>query len=607
MVWHRYKDHFWRLILFMTIWHLPQAGFGQKPYRGAEYRTRDAYVYGRFEVRMKSAGASGMLASFFTYHDVPNAGPVWNEINIEILGQYTDEIQFTTITPGRAIHSQRVKLKYNPHKAFHIYAYEWTPDYVAWFVDGYEVYRQTGDHIRTLKRPQKIMFNIWPPDYPDWVGRLNPASLPVYAYYDWVKYYAYTPGVGDNFTLQWQDDFATYDQQRWQKATHTWQENNSQFIPENVVHKDGYVVLCLTHPQQIGYRGGAIVDRDVDPPYLVWAHAAQNIVHVYLSEAVEKTSAENTANYTIPAVTVQSARLLPGDRIVELAVDGLNNTQSSVLVVSGLVDQSDSAHKMPVQQTIIANGLALPVKINIGGAPEEGFLADSTWDFYKEYGRVGGLARNRSSNTVISGTDKPAIYRSEAEGLTFYRVRVPRGRYDVTLMMADSKYEKAGERIFDVYAEGQLVFDNLDIIKEAGKNAALEKKLSDFEVSDGILDFYFKSESGSTTLSGLKIEKRLPSGVRGEAPVPREFHLKIYPNPFNPSAKVEYNLNRMGHVKLSLFNINGKWIRTLVDENRNAGRHSDMLDGNGLSTGVYFVSLLIDDKWMQTRKTAFLK
>ena len=49
--------------------------------RGAEYRTLESYLYGRFETRTKSSQGDGMLSSFFTFDDP--ADP-WGEIDIEL-------------------------------------------------------------------------------------------------------------------------------------------------------------------------------------------------------------------------------------------------------------------------------------------------------------------------------------------------------------------------------------------------------------------------------------------------------------------------------------------------------------------------------------------
>lgn len=600
-----------RLLARLTLAFLLISGiaFSQsKPYRGAEYRTKASYTYGRFEVRMKSAAGSGILTTLFTYHDSsPFSVANWNEIDIEIMGRYSNEVQYNTITPNRVDHVRRQVVKFNPHQSFHVHAFEWTPDYVAWFIDGYEVYRQTEAHVATLTRPQKIMMNMWQPTAIAWAGAFDPNTLPFYGYYDWVKYYAYTPGEGDNFTLQWTDNFDNWDQSRWDKATHTFDGNNAQFIHDNIVFRNGYMILCLTAPEATGYRGGTIIDLDIDPPYLVWARAEANRFLVFFSEEVEKVSAETISNYTIAGATVHGASLQPGNKVVALHTDSLDLTQSFVLVASGIKDRSPAALQMGLQFTNVANSLALPLGFNLGGTSEANFRTDQIWDYYQEYGASGGTARTRPAGTTISGTSQPEIYQTEREGLNFYRVRVPEGRYRVTLMMAESEHDLSGRRVFDIYAEGRLLVDNLDIIAEVGKNVALEKTFSDIAVTDGVLDFYFDAEADAPTLSGLLVERTASTAVRQSEMLPADFALGIYPNPFNPSAKITYSLAKPGMVELTLFDMNGRHIRTLVREFRTAGSQQIDLDTRGLSAGIYFVRLQFEGKLLAQRKAVYLK
>ena len=77
------------LILFFIL--LSQVNIFAKYFKGAEYRTKLSYTYGRFEVRMKSSYREGMLSSFFTYYDGGGGVGNWNEIDIEIMGRYFDE------------------------------------------------------------------------------------------------------------------------------------------------------------------------------------------------------------------------------------------------------------------------------------------------------------------------------------------------------------------------------------------------------------------------------------------------------------------------------------------------------------------------------------
>ncbi len=73
-----------------------------------------------------------------------------------------------------------------------------------------------------------------------------------------------------------------------------------------------------------------------------------------------------------------------------------------------------------------------------------------------------------------------------------------------------------------------------------------------------------------------------------------------YPNPFNPSTTFSYSLANESNVTLTLFNIKGQKIRTLVSEEQNAGLHQVNWDGTDeqgkkVSTGIYFSQCDIDD------------
>lgn len=590
-----------------TLFNLQEAS-AQKPYRGAEYRTKASYTYGRIEVRMKSAAGSGILTTLFTFHDTPPfSAAKWNEIDIEIMGRYPNEAQYNTITPGQVNHVYEDELKFNPHLSFHVYAFEWTPDYVAWFVDGYESYRQTGPHIATLTREQKIMMNMWQPASVGWAGAFDPATLPFYGYYDWVKYYAYTPGVADHFTLQWTDNFDSWDQSHWDKATHTFDGNNAQFIPENIVFRNGYMILCLTTPEATGYRGSTILDLDITPPYLVWARAEDDRFKVFFSEELQETSAETISNYTITGATIHSATLLPGNKIVELKTDSLDLAKKYVLVATGIKDRSPAALQMGLQFTTVSNSLPLPIKIKVGGDEELDFLSDQNWDYYQEYGASGGVSRQRNPGTTISGTDQPALYQTEREGINFYRVRVPDGKYRVTLMMADSEHDATDQRVFDVYAEGNLVLENLDVVAEAGMNTALEKVVSDLQVADGVLDLYFMPQTDLPILSALKVERLSATGVESGHTVPQNFNLQVYPNPFNPSTKVVFTLDRPDRVEISLFDVTGRFVEKLVDGVHQAGSHSHILDAAKFSAGMYFVRMKVGERGQQAKKIIYLK
>jgi hypothetical protein len=174
-------------------------------------------------------------------------------------------------------------------------------------------------------------------------------------------------------------------------------------------------------------------------------------------------------------------------------------------------------------------------------------------------------------------------------------------------MMADSEHDAAGQRVYDVYAEGSLSFDNLDVIAEAGKNVALEKVISEVHVTDGVLELYFKAQTDLPILSALKVERLATTSVESGQAVPQKFNLQVYPNPFNPSTKVVYTLDKPDRVEISLFDVTGRFVKKLVEGIHQAGTHSHVLDAAQLSAGMYFVRMKVGERGQHAKKIIYLK
>jgi hypothetical protein len=79
-----------------------------------------------------------------------------------------------------------------------------------------------------------------------------------------------------------------------------------------------------------------------------------------------------------------------------------------------------------------------------------------------------------------------------------------------------------------------------------------------------------------------------------------------YPNPFNPETTIEFALAKQGKVSITIFNMLGQNVLTLVDENMNAGTHQVQLDASSLASGIYFYSIRTAD-FFKTRKMILLK
>ncbi|MFA6455174.1 MAG: glycosyl hydrolase family 18 protein [Bacteroidota bacterium] len=76
--------------------------------------------------------------------------------------------------------------------------------------------------------------------------------------------------------------------------------------------------------------------------------------------------------------------------------------------------------------------------------------------------------------------------------------------------------------------------------------------------------------------------------------VPKEFALlRNYPNPFNPATVIQYRISQAGTVRLSVYDILGNEVTTLVDKNLNPGNYSSTFNGSQYSSGIYFARLAV--------------
>ncbi len=160
----------------------PQLGI---PYSGGEFRSREFYGYGRYEVSMKPIKNDGVVSSFFTYTGPTDNNP-WDEIDIEFLGKDTTIVQFNYFTDSRGGHEYIHQLGFDAAEDFHTYAFEWHQDKIVWFVDGVEVYSAT-ESIPVTEG--KIMMNAWCGSGVDgWLNAFVDTEIPLTAEYEWVRF-----------------------------------------------------------------------------------------------------------------------------------------------------------------------------------------------------------------------------------------------------------------------------------------------------------------------------------------------------------------------------------------------------------------------------------
>lgn len=136
--------------------------------------------------------------------------------------------------------------------------------------------------------------------------------------------------------------------------------------------------------------------------------------------------------------------------------------------------------------------------------------------------------------------------------------------------------------------------------------------------TDGFLHFGFQqspynsdpaqlSDSGFIRL--ISIENTSSSvGVHKERPeLPKQFALfNAYPNPFNPSTEIRYQTPEGSYVTLKIYDLLGREVATLVNEELKAGVHSVRFDASDLSSGMYIYTLRAGD-FVASKKLLLMK
>ncbi|MFZ5391061.1 MAG: T9SS type A sorting domain-containing protein, partial [Patescibacteria group bacterium] len=113
-------------------------------------------------------------------------------------------------------------------------------------------------------------------------------------------------------------------------------------------------------------------------------------------------------------------------------------------------------------------------------------------------------------------------------------------------------------------------------------------------------------KGGTDTLSyNLKVDKT--TGVEIIDGIPTDYQLsQNYPNPFNPSTKIRYSIPTSSNVNLTIYNILGQQVVTLVNEYQSVGNYEYTFTPDNLSSGTYIYRIQAGD-YTTSKKMLYVK
>tara|TARA_Y100001936_G_scaffold228184_1_gene249101 strand:+ start:12 stop:1301 length:1290 start_codon:yes stop_codon:yes gene_type:complete len=206
---------------------------------------------------------------------------------------------------------------------------------------------------------------------------------------------------------------------------------------------------------------------------------------------------------------------------------------------------------------------------------------------------VGEQSQNQNSNTIIQKRDSNPVAFNQSTLQSFYFIE------NLTI----STFELDHEDIIISYCNESIVgaryysgvFTDVPAMGYDGDSTIDYCTTSDnpnFKVLDNetgkLINLYGDNIPSWENLGVFKIKlsDKLPSTAPNKTEI-----VSSFPNPFNPSTKINFNLERDQHTKLLIYDINGKIIDTLINQKLNRGSHSVVWNPKNITSGVYLISL----------------
>lgn len=516
----------------------------REAYQGSDYTsarliTRDkaTWRYGRFEIRARLPGGRGtwpaiwMLANNDVYGD--SYWPDNGEIDImEYVGYDPDTVHGTIHTYlNNHTNGRQSGASYElptAEEAFHVYAVEWSPEKIDFFVDDviYHTYTNTG-----------LGWQIWPFDQPfflilnvaiggTWGGAqgIDDSIFPVQLEIDYVRVYKDIQGE-PQVTLT------------APAAAQTLAPEASLTLTADAADEDGTVA-------QVAFlQGDGVLGTDAEPPYALTV--------TDLAAGCYRVAAE---------VTDDQGKTRRSETVPVTVGDG----------ACGQAPYLMTPH--PVPGTIEAE------YYDLGGANVG----------YRDLDAANGGGGIRAAEGVdIAAHDEGGSYVTgiaSREWLAYTVDVAETGPYTLALWVADDGAGGAVRLDVDgVDATGTVGFETGD-----GWRAV---QVPGVRLETGVRQLRLNLRASGFRLDRLTLTPEFSTPVE-PTDTPHTFRLaQNYPNPFNPTTTIAYDVAAPGPVALTVFNGFGQQVATLVEGHRPAGRHQAVFDAGTLPSGTYFYRL----------------
>ena len=118
-----------------------------------------------------------------------------------------------------------------------------------------------------------------------------------------------------------------------------------------------------------------------------------------------------------------------------------------------------------------------------------------------------------------------------------------------------------------------------------------------FTIGESLIGYSDNSSTKNYTGFWYTFNESLTTNVQDQNFIPAEFKLEQnYPNPFNPFTVIKFAVSEKSMITLNVYDIIGREIATLINEERDAGWYEQSFDASALSSGIYIYRLSAGSK-----------
>lgn len=317
----------------------------------------------------------------------------------------------------------------------------------------------------------------------------------------------------------------------------------------------------------------------------------------------------NGQDINIDSSTIFPVIIRERDSRVVISSD-INNVSTEVIIVSYGAEGTTITN--PNDYVISGIGGKICIDIRVNNVTVDNLIITNFYDGIY----ISGGGRATVSNNTVSNCSRAGIYLGHSSGNSIFNNKVYNNLYGGIGLVSGSNNNIVSDNTVNNNGSGGAggiyiwqsneveIYNNRGI--RSNNPYGIYIAASQYIYLDNNDVFGIKANYHQT--SSLHIYNEKKTLVRDVSIMPSLYSLKQnFPNPFNPVTVINYSLQTSGHVQLAVYDIHGRQIAVLIDNQQNVGNHSVEFHADNLPSGIYFYHLKTSTGFSQTKQMMLIK